>query len=85
MAERCGIDPAQKVNSITKVQRRTLLQLLKAFPIAIRGPRPIAEAIVTAGGVKLSEVDPKTMASKKVPGLYFAGEILDCRRLYRRL
>ncbi len=78
MAERCGIDPAQKVNSITKVQRRTLLQLLKAFPIAIRGPRPIAEAIITAGGVKLSEVDPKTMASKKVPGLYFAGEVLDC-------
>ena len=78
MAERCGVDSAQKVNSITKAQRRTLLQLLKAFPIAIRGPRPIAEAIVSAGGVKLSEVDPKTMASKKVPGLYFAGEVLDC-------
>ena len=77
MVERSGIDPHTKVNSITKLQRRTLRDLLKCFPIALYGRRPIAEAIVTAGGVDVTEVDPRSMESKLVPGLYFAGEILD--------
>ena len=67
-----------QANSLTKLQRRSLVELLKAFPVEITGKRPVAEAIITSGGVKVSEVDPKTMASKKVKGLYFAGEILDC-------
>ena len=54
------------------------MELLKAFPVIITGKRPVAEAIITSGGIKVSEVDPKTMESKKIPGLYFAGEILDC-------
>lgn len=72
------IDPALQANSLKKQQRRALVELLKAFPVEIRGKRPVAEAIITSGGVKVSEIDPKTMASKKVAGLYFAGEIIDC-------
>ena len=53
------------------------MELTKRFPIQIRGPRPVEEAIVTAGGVRVKEVDPKTMESKLVHGLYFAGELLD--------
>ncbi|NCE64207.1 NAD(P)/FAD-dependent oxidoreductase [Pseudoflavonifractor sp. 524-17] len=64
-------------NSITKGQRRRLLELLKGFRVDIAGPRPIEEAIITAGGVKVSEVDPHTMMSKCCPGLYLAGELLD--------
>ncbi len=67
-----------QANSLNKQQRRSLVQLLKAFPITITGKRPVAEAIITSGGVKVSEIDPKTMQSKKVEGLYFAGEIIDC-------
>ncbi len=67
-----------QANSLTKQQRRNLVMLLKAFPITITGKRPVAEAIITSGGVKVSEIDPKTMGSKLVPGLYFAGEIIDC-------
>ena len=67
-----------QANSLKKEQRRALVQLLKAFPVEITGKRPVVEAIITSGGVKVSEVDPKTMESKKIPGLYFAGEILDC-------
>ncbi len=67
-----------QANSLTRQQRRSLVELLKAFPVEITGKRPVAEAIITSGGVKVSQVDPKTMASKLVPGLYFAGEILDC-------
>ena len=67
-----------QANSLKKQQRRALVNLLKAFPVEVVGKRPVAEAIITSGGVKVSEVDPKTMASKKVQGLYFAGEILDC-------
>ena len=67
-----------QANSLKKQQRRALVDLLKAFPVEVVGKRPVAEAIITSGGVKVSEVDPKTMASKKVRGLYFAGEILDC-------
>ena len=75
---RLNINPAMQANSLNKQQRRALVELLKAFPIAITGKRPVAEAIITSGGVKVSEIDPKTMQSKKVPGLYFAGEIIDC-------
>ncbi len=77
MVRRTGIDPEQKVNTITKAQRRTLLELTKRFPISIARKRPVEEAIITSGGVKVQQVDPKTMASKLAPGLYFAGEILD--------
>ena len=75
---RLEIDPAMQANSLTRQKRRALVELLKAFSITITGKRPVAEAIITSGGVKVSEIDPKTMESKKVPGLYFAGEIIDC-------
>ena len=71
------IDPHQKVHDLTKEQRRRVLTLLKAMPIEITGPRPAAEAIVTSGGVAVKEVNPSTMESKLLPGLYFAGEVLD--------
>ncbi len=77
MVERSGIPPETKVHSITRGQRRRLLELLKCFPIALTGPRPVEEAIVTSGGVKVSEIDPKTMQSKLAPGLFFAGEVID--------
>ncbi len=67
-----------QANSLTKQQRRSLVELLKAFPIEITGKRPVSEAIITSGGIKVSEIDPKTMESKLVKGLYFAGEIIDC-------
>ena len=75
---RLEIDPAMQANSLTKQKRRGLVELLKAFHVTITGKRPVAEAIITSGGVKVSEIDPKTMESRKVPGLYFAGEIIDC-------
>ena len=75
---RLEIDPAMQANSLTRQKRRALVELLKAFSITVTGKRPVAEAIITSGGVKVSEIDPKTMESKKVPGLYFAGEIIDC-------
>ena len=62
--EKSGIDPREKVNSITKAQRAALLRVLKAFPVEISGKRPIAEAIITTGGVSVREVSPKTMESK---------------------
>ncbi len=73
-----SIDAQMQANSLKKEQRRALIELLKAFPVIITGKRPVSEAIITSGGVKVSEVDPKTMQSKKVQGLFFAGEILDC-------
>ena len=75
---RLEIDPSMQANSLTKQKRRALVELLKAFPVEITGKRPVAEAIITSGGIKTGEIDPKTMESKKVPGLYFAGEIIDC-------
>ena len=72
-----GIPEDTKVNSITREQRMKLLHLLKAFPVSVSGTRPIDEAIVTAGGVSTKEVNPRTMESKLVKGLYFAGELLD--------
>ena len=67
-----------QANSLKKEQRRALVMLLKAFLVEITGKRPVSEAIVTSGGIKVSEIDPKTMESKLVPGLYFAGEVIDC-------
>ena len=75
---RLEIDPEMQANSLTKQKRRALVELLKGFSLEITGKRPVAEAIITSGGVKVSEIDPKTMESKKVPGLYFAGEVIDC-------
>ncbi len=77
LIERSGIPADVKVNSVTKEQRRALVSLFKSFTISILGPRPIAEAIITSGGVALNEINPKTMQSKIIPGLYFAGEIID--------
>jgi len=75
---RLGVARTMQANSFKKEQRRALLTLLKNFKLEITRKRPVAEAIVTAGGVKVSEIDPKTMGSKLVSGLYFAGEIIDC-------
>ena len=75
---RLEIDPQMQANSLTKQKRRALVELLKAFSVEITGKRPVAEAIITSGGIKTGEIDPKTMESKLVPGLYFAGEIIDC-------
>ena len=75
---RLSISPSLQANSLKKDSRRELVTLLKAFSLEITGKRPVAEAIITSGGIKVSEIDPKTMASKKVDGLYFAGEIIDC-------
>ena len=72
-----GIDPRKKVNAITREERQMLLALLKALPVRIRGFRPIDEAIVTKGGVSLSEITPSTMGAKRIKSLYFAGEVLD--------
>ena len=77
-ARRTQIPPHTKAHALTRELRHAVLAQFKDFAIVVHGFRPLAEAIVTAGGVKLSEVDPKTMASKKVPGLKFAGEDLDC-------
>ena len=75
---RIGVDGSLQANSFTRQNRRALVELLKNFTLDITGKRPVAEAIITSGGVKCGEIDPKTMESKKVPGLYFAGEIIDC-------
>ena len=75
---RLEIDPEMQANSLTRQKRRAIVELLKGFDLTITGKRPVAEAIITSGGVKVSEIDPKTMESKVVPGLYFAGEVIDC-------
>ena len=75
--ELSGIDINKKVNSITKEERQKLVELLKNFEINIDGFRPVEEAIVTAGGISIKEINPKTMESKIISGLYFAGEIID--------
>ena len=71
------IDPQKQVNTITKQERMKLIEVLKGFVLEIKGFRPIEEAIVTSGGIKIKEINPKTMESKKIKGLYFAGEIID--------
>ncbi len=77
LVDRTGIAGDAKVRDVRREQRARLLECLKDFPVEISGPRPVEEAIVTAGGVRVGEVDPRTMESKYVPGLYFAGEVLD--------
>lgn len=71
------INPDKKVNEITKVERLKLIKILKKLTIVISGFRPINDAIVTSGGISIKEINPKTMESKIVNGLYFAGEIID--------
>lgn len=77
LLQRTGIPGGEKAGVLRREQRRALLSTLKDFAIPIRGPRPVEEAIITAGGVKVSEVDPSTMESKRCRGLYFSGELLD--------
>lgn len=77
MIEQTEISPRKKVRDITKAERRRLLQLIKAFPLTICGSDGYNHAVITCGGVAVSELHPKTMASKLVPGLYLAGELLD--------
>lgn len=77
MVAKSGIAPGQKCNRITKAQRRDFAALLKNFTVAVKGFRPIEEAIVTSGGVAVREISPGSMESKLVAGLYFAGEVLD--------
>ena len=72
-----GIAPAQKVQTLTRTEREALIRTVKDLPLIITGLRGYDEAVVTRGGVDVKEIDPKTMASKKVRGLYFAGEVLD--------
>lgn len=77
LAKRADIPMDLPANAVTKVQRRRLLEILKGLSFPVDGPRPVEDAIITSGGVKVSEVDPKTMESKLVKGLYLVGELLD--------
>ena len=77
MVERWGIDPATRANQITREQKRELVRLMKHWAVSIDARGDLAHAVITAGGVSVREVDPKTMESKKAKGLYFAGEVLD--------
>lgn len=77
IVRRSGIPAEEKVHSITREQRRALLELMKRFPVEIACKAPVEDAIVTSGGVKVSEIEPGTMQSKRVRGLYAAGELLD--------
>lgn len=72
-----GINPNKKINEITKEERKNLVKLLKHFELKIKQTRPIEDAIITSGGISTKEINPKTMESKIVEGLYFAGEIID--------
>lgn len=72
-----GIDPSLQVNKITREMRKDLGYLLKNLTCTVKGTRPIEEAIITSGGIKVNEIDPKTMESKVCKGLFFAGEIID--------
>ena len=75
--KRSKIDPNKKVNEITKKEREELIKIIKNFDLIIKKFRPIEDAIITSGGINIREINPKTMESKKVKGLYFAGEIID--------
>ena len=77
VVEKSGIPPDMKVHSISRLGRLELIKTMKAFYLEIDGPGPIEEAIVTSGGISLREINPKTMESKIVKGLYFAGELID--------
>ena len=72
-----GIDPRKKINSITREERQALIGVIRGLRLSLTGFRPLEEAIITKGGVSVKEIDPKTMASKKCVGLYFAGEVID--------
>lgn len=72
-----GVNPHTKVNALPKAARQKLLQTLKSFEMTVTGFRPFSEAVITRGGVSVKEIDPKTMQSKLVKGLYFAGEVID--------
>ena len=75
--EKTKINPYKRVNEITKEERTKIIKALKHFEISINGVRPIEEAIITSGGINIKEINPKTMESKIIKGLYFAGEIID--------
>lgn len=75
--KRSEINPQKQVNTVTKQERMSLIGILKGLCFEIKGFRPIEEAIITSGGVKIKEINPKTMESKIVDGLYFAGEVID--------
>ena len=77
IVERSGIDPDKQVNEVTVKERARLVELTKEFQVTLTGLRGYNEAIITQGGISVKEVDPSTMESKKMPGLYFAGEVLD--------
>jgi predicted Rossmann fold flavoprotein len=77
LVERAGIPPEKIVNTITKSERQGFTDLLKSFELRVTATRPLDEAVITDGGVSLKEINPKTMESKLVKGLYFAGEVLD--------
>ncbi len=77
MIKRSGICPEKKVNEVTKQERRHLVELTKDLRFTLAGPGSFKEAVITQGGVSVREVNPSTMESKRVPGLYFAGEVLD--------
>ena len=74
---RSGIDPEKRVNAITREERQALVQVTKGFSFTLTALRGFNEAIITQGGISVKEIDPSTMESKKIPGLYFAGEVLD--------
>ena len=73
----CGVSPDLPCNQITSAQREALITVLKALPLTVRSPRPLAEAIVTRGGVTVKEIEPGTLRSKLIPNLFFAGEMID--------
>jgi hypothetical protein len=72
-----GIDPEKQVNQITKDERERLGKILKEFTLTVKGTRPLEEGIITSGGINITEINPRTMESKIVKGLFFAGEIID--------
>ncbi len=72
-----GLASDRKANQVTQRERRSMIHLLKAFPLTVIAPLALEEAMVTGGGVSTKEIDPRTMESRLVPGLYFAGEVID--------
>ena len=77
LLKKCGIDPEKQCNSVTKEERNALVRTVKNFSLTVTGYRPISEAIITDGGICVKEINPKTMESKLINGLHFAGEIID--------
>ena len=75
--KRCGIDPEKKVNQITREERERLVSTVKKLTFTVKCMRPVEEAIITRGGVDVSQIDPRSMESKLCKGLYFIGEVLD--------